>query len=283
MSKLLQNSNQKYVQLNEIIPFGIGKYLYSSYEINYDTSYGIKFTKNHMSLPIIIVVIYIISIFIGIRYMENRKRMDLRNKLAIWNACLSFFSLLGSLRTVPDLIYQMANKSLIETITMPSYKSWGNGATGLWVQLFIFSKIPELFDTYFIIARKRNLIFLHWYHHVTVLLYCWHSYATEAPQTLYFVAMNYAVHSIMYGYYCLMALKMKPKWLPAEIITIAQILQMLVGVIIQVVSGYVFLTEKSYAMNGSNIFWGGVMYGSYFLLFSKFALNRYFNNTNKIK
>ena len=31
------------------------------------------------------------------------------------------------------------------------------------------------------------------YHHVTVLLYCWHAYATEASQALYFVAMNYTV------------------------------------------------------------------------------------------
>jgi len=37
------------------------------------------------------------------------------------------------------------------------------GATGLWVQLFILSKIPELIDTFFIVQRKRPLIFLHWY------------------------------------------------------------------------------------------------------------------------
>ena len=59
---------------------------------------------------------------------------------------------------------------------------------------------------FFVIARKKPLIFLHWYHNVTVLLYCWHSYATLAPQELYFVVMNYTVHTAMYGYYRLMAL-----------------------------------------------------------------------------
>jgi hypothetical protein len=48
------------------------------------------------------------------------------------------------------------------------------------VQLFILSKFPELVDKFFIVARRRPLLFLHWYHHVAVLLYCWHSYATEA-------------------------------------------------------------------------------------------------------
>ena len=40
----------------------------------------------------------------------------------------------------------------------------------------IFSKLPELGDTIFIVLRKQRLIFLHWYHHITVFVYCWYSY-----------------------------------------------------------------------------------------------------------
>ena len=44
-----------------------------------------------------------------------------------------------------------------------------------------------------------QVIFLHWFHHVTVLLYCWHAYtATPAATGLWFAAMNYTVHSVMY-------------------------------------------------------------------------------------
>ena len=50
------------------------------------------------------------------------------------------------------------------------------GPTGLWVGLFIFSKLPELFDTAFLVLQKKKVIFLHWFHHTTVLLYCWHAY-----------------------------------------------------------------------------------------------------------
>jgi len=30
---------------------------------------------------------------------------------------------------------------------------------------------------------------------------------------MYFIGMNYTVHSVMYSYYFLMAIKAKPKWL----------------------------------------------------------------------
>jgi len=116
-----------------------------------------------------------------------------------------------------------------------------------------------------------------------VLAYCWHSYATEASQALYFVAMNYSVHAIMYGYYCLMALKI-PSGIPPVLITAAQISQMVVGVAVQLVASYQYFypTEGSSCnVNGANIFWGGLMYASYFGLFTKFAVERYLAKPQK--
>lgn len=37
-------------------------------------------------------------------------------------------------------------------------------------------QVAELLDTVFIVARKRPLLFLHWYHHISVLVYTWHAY-----------------------------------------------------------------------------------------------------------
>ena len=171
-----------------------------------------QWTRDHPYTPFVICAVYLAAIFFGKRYMNQRiasggQRFDLRYPLAYWNAFLSLFSFIGAMRTVPELLYRLgAANSFLETISTEPSASWGVGATGLWVQLFIFSKIPELVDTFFIVARQRPLLFLHWYHHVTVLLYRMHFYAHESSQALYFVAMNYSVHAIMYGYYCLMAL-----------------------------------------------------------------------------
>merc|ERR1712139_66501 len=99
-------------------------------------------------------------------------------------------------------------------------------------------------DTFFIVVRKKPLVFLHWYHHITVLLFCWHSYVTESPSGIYFTAMNYAVHFIMYGYYFLMAARCLPKWFPAGIITTAQISQMVVGVVLTIYAGVLYKSRR---------------------------------------
>ena len=250
-------------------------YLYTSFEKGYNTMPAISFAKDNYMMPYVLVCLYMLSIFYGKQYMKNREPYQLTNYLATWNATLSIFSLIGALRTTPELLYRLSNQSFNELICTDSTNTWGTGSCGLWVQLFVFSKVPELLDTFFIVARKKKLIFLHWYHHVTVLLYCWHSYSTEAPQALYFVAMNYSVHSMMYGYYCLMNLKMKPKWLSPIYITVMQIAQMVVGVYIQLYSSYHYLTYEDSPMNAQNLVAGGLMYLSYLGLFVKFAFDRY--------
>jgi len=171
---------------------------------------------------------------------------------------------------------QFLSQSYKETVCTNPQLSWGTGTTGFWVMLFIFSKIPELIDTLFIVLRKKPLIFLHWYHHITVLLFCWNAYATGAASGLYFVAMNFSVHALMYGYYCLQSLGMVPKSFPAVLITVSQIAQMIVGTGVCVSSWYfTYATEGACHNDFSNLLAGALMYGSYLYLFVDFALGRY--------
>ena len=51
-------------------------------------------------------------------------------------------------------------------------------ATGMAVHLFIISKLPELGDTLFLAIKGVDIGLLQWYHHCTVLTFCWHSYVT---------------------------------------------------------------------------------------------------------
>jgi elongation of very long chain fatty acids protein 6 len=229
----------------------------------------------HWEVPIGSVVAYLLFCYFGIKIMDSRKPFGLNYALALWNLFLSTFSFIGMFRTVPFLVGQLLTLNFRDTICAYAPDNYGHGPVGFWVLLFILSKIPELIDTVFIVLRKRDLIFLHWYHHVTVLLYCWHAYAVMAGSGLWFVAMNYSVHALMYFYFMMQALKMVPKGFPAYLITIAQIAQMFIGTGICIASWYYVYYSENCANDKNNLIAGALMYGSYLYLFVEFAVRRF--------
>jgi elongation of very long chain fatty acids protein 6 len=266
------------------ILFQIPHVLETKFERDFDVTNTVQFAKEHYIIPFTLVSIYMVFCFFGVKKMREREPFDLRYPLALWNAFLSIFSFIGLLKTVPFLLGSILTRSYEDTICMDPTKpigegfteqSWGSGPTGMWVMLFIFSKVPELIDTVFIVLRKKPLIFLHWYHHVTVLLYCWDAYSTMAGSGLYFVAMNYSVHALMYGYYCLQALHLCPKSFPTYLITLSQITQMFVGTFVCISSWYYVLSGRQCHNTQNNLIAGGLMYGSYLYLFVDFAINRF--------
>jgi len=181
------------------------------------------------------------------------------------------------------LVSMIATQPYADTVCAQGEHTWGAGETGFWVMLFIFSKVPELIDTAFIVLRRKPLIFLHWYHHVTVLLFCWSSYSTMAASGLYFVAMNYSVHAIMYGYFGLQTLHLVPKWFPTFLITLCQILQMFVGTFVCASCWYYHIQGRTCDNDLYNLIAGALMYGSYLYLFTEFAVKRYILTPSKPK
>eukprot|EP01065_Artemidia_motanka_P004972 TRINITY_DN12363_c0_g1_i1.p1 TRINITY_DN12363_c0_g1~~TRINITY_DN12363_c0_g1_i1.p1 ORF type:complete len:364 (+),score=111.90 TRINITY_DN12363_c0_g1_i1:103-1092(+) len=262
-------------QLPQLIPQLAGTY--AAAETGYNVGPLLQWSKDHWEVPIVAVALYVVMVFAGPKMMEGRKPFDLRGLLAAWNCLLSVFSTVGALRTVPHLAYNLKEYGFRHTICAEPATFWGAGGTGLWVQLFIFSKIPELVDTFFIVVHKKPLTFLHWYHHITVLLYCWHSYATECGAGLWFCAMNYTVHAVMYAYFSAATLRMVPAWFPASVITAAQIAQMFVGMAVCASSMYFVAWDTSSPCNNDrmNLVAGGLMYVSYLYLFVAFAVDRY--------
>jgi len=255
--------------------FPILKYFYTDFEHNFDGTQGRDFFERYSATPIVLSILYVIVIFGGREVMKSRKAFDLKKPLAMWNLFLSLFSFIGMLRIVPVLVHSLMTISYEDTVCRDPNPYYVNGASGLWIAFFCFSKTFELIDTMFIVLRKKPLLFLHWYHHITVLLYCWYSLIQRPATCVYFVAMNYTVHSIMYGYYFLMAMGKKSP-IPDWSITAIQIAQMIVGTIVVVSSAYYkIIAERSCSVENNNLIAGLLMYGSYFALFFHFALQRF--------
>lgn len=136
------------------------------------------------------------------------------------------------------------------------------------------SPFPKSGDTAFIVLRKQRLIFLHWYHHITVLLYSWYSYKDMVAGGGWFMTMNYSVHALMYSYYAARAAKLHVPRPFAVLITSAQIAQMAMGL---TVSGLVYGWMRQGDCHSSldNIVWASLMYLSYLVLFSQFFYQTY--------
>lgn len=236
--------------------------------------------------PMIAAILYGVGIHAGRKYMEDRKPFQWRKAMALWNLFLSIYSFMAMVRVFPPLLHSFTSLSLRENLCQVQQRVetfYGLGSTGFWVQSFIWSKFLELFDTLFIIVHKKPLIFLHWYHHITVLLFTWDAYVSRAACGPLFISMNAAVHFVMYGYYFLMTIRMKPKWLNPIFLTVSQILQMVVGVSSMLVTAYLHFfdsTEES-PCHGSRrtLIAALIMYGSYLFLFLKFFVERYFKTT----
>jgi hypothetical protein len=128
-------------------------------------------------------------------------------------------------------------------------------------------------DTVFLVLRKRPVSFLHWFHHATVLMYCWHAGQYQMPTGIFFATMNYLVHSVMYLYYFLAAVMRPPNW--GKFVTYIQIAQMFAGMGISIYHFY--LINHIQNCNGSmtNLLAAGTMYTSYMILFVQFFVRRY--------
>ena len=148
-------------------------HFYSPVELNFNSLPFVKWAADFWYLPLAISALYLLlALGLGPALMAGREKVACKNALAVWNLLLSLFSAVGFARTFPHLVHYGSVFGFYPSVCAPAETAFGQGAAGLWTMLFIFSKVPELVDTVFLVITKKNVEFLHWYHHFTVLLYC---------------------------------------------------------------------------------------------------------------
>lgn len=238
-------------------------------------------TANNWTIPLVSVAAYFMLIPFLRWYVGKYGKWDVRNVAFYWNSFLSIFSWCGVFACVPVMVQTFLKHGLYFTCCAPA--SWyGGNVCGLFVGFFIYSKLFELFDTILLLLAAKPVIALQWWHHSTVLLYCWHSYSCRIATGLWFAAMNYSVHSVMYGYFALMSTQYRKYITPyAILITLAQLAQMLVGMFVTIKAVMYQDEGLECHVNKTNSILGLAMYFSYFLLFFKLFIENYVTQTRK--
>ena len=201
--------------------------------------------------------------------MENRKPYDLRRSLCMWSTGLAAFSFFACLKGFPLLYHLYRQSGFVHTACDTNYFV-GSTGMGIWAFLFPFSKFPELFDTAFIVLRKSKISFLHCYHHITVFIYCWYSYAYPISTGALFGTVNFFVHAVMYTYFAVKASGRNPPRIVAKMITILQLSQMFFGIFFNVTAIRAVLMGRMCQNDWFTVGISWALYASYAILFGNF-------------
>ena len=245
-------------------------YLYPYFERNIDFPYYNSVHDSIYSNTYLlgfICAMYVPTIFTLKNYMQNKPAIRggyYDTLFFLWNMFLSVSSGIGAVLLFPI----MYNEYLFEEnygICTEKYRN--NAIATNVIMLFAFSKFFEFIDTIFVVTRKSQLEFIHWYHHIVTCLYCWHG-GYIGKSCGYFALMNLSVHTIMYFYYALYAIGNKMLHPYRKVITLIQISQMVGGCYV-VYNWFMNCQIQSSKSEYANMVFAAIMYFSYFVLFIK--------------
>ncbi len=253
--------------------------LYREIEANYTIQQTAGLAARLWYVPYISCVLYLLAVYLGTTWMSTRSPYSFRPFLVLWNLALTVLSMMGTYVMVPELYRYLTERGYVASVCTTAIHN--QPMLSFWALIFVLSKIFEFGDTFFIIVRKTPLRFLHWYHHVTVCIISWYSLSISSTSAHWYCAMNFSVHSIMYSYYLLKALKVNIPAVVATAITLLQLLQFVLGFAVTLVSTQQYVSGKPCFTDTPLCILGITIYGSYFLLFCKFFFDKYLKKPTK--
>lgn len=125
---------------------------------------------------------------------QAKKPLELRNAMRVYNLVQIILSALMAVKLAPFLGNYVFN------INGPY-----NDVIEYWMLVHFFSKLLDMFDTFFILLRQKydQLTFLHMYHHATIgFIWGLVLHYAQGNGTAYFGAwVNSTVHAAMYSHY----------------------------------------------------------------------------------
>ena len=89
------------------------------FEKDFDTPAQREWMRDNWQMCFYYVGTYMLIIYAGQIYMQNRHRFELRTPLVFWNIFLAVFSIWGASRTLPELFYVLKNHGFHYSVCIP--------------------------------------------------------------------------------------------------------------------------------------------------------------------
>ncbi|KND04227.1 uncharacterized protein SPPG_01658 [Spizellomyces punctatus DAOM BR117] len=146
--------------------------------------------------------------------------------VVLHNAALCIFSAATFLGMAPKWVANLRSRGLYDAFCDRNEEVW-NDSLFYWSWLFYLSKYYEIVDTVIILLKGRRTSILQSYHHAGAIISMWLCVHSHATATWIFVVFNSFIHTIMYLYYALTTVGLRPPG--KQYLTRMQITQFLVG------------------------------------------------------
>jgi len=173
---------------------------------------------------------YLIVIFGLQAWMKGRKPFEMVNATRVHNVILCVWSLVMCIGTIiPAYQLYQAHGGRALWCGISKDTPMMVGLFGYWRYHYYLSKFYELLDTVILVLKKKNLIFLHVYHHAIMLYVSWIWISANYTIAWWGVMTNSLVHVFMYYYYFVATMGVNPWW--KRYITSGQIVQFVVGLL----------------------------------------------------
>ncbi|KAI8894132.1 GNS1/SUR4 family-domain-containing protein [Globomyces pollinis-pini] len=261
----------------------VGKSIFS---LNFDTNrwdwsqlwnpYSFKWTVGVTPMSDLGIIVWTWAIYfttiLSLKFiMRNREPMKLLYITAIHNLFLCF----GSLG-----MFIAGGIAIYETIRLHNDPSdifcsiHADTSVGMmpWaLYIYYLSKFPELLDTVILVLKKKNVIFLHWYHHAIVMLMVWTWIESKITVSIFGLMLNTGIHVLMYWYYTASSFGWNVWY--KKYITKAQIIQFVLSFIVLLPFAY-YGTVKN-CEGWDYLYFSMIVNFSFLVLFCNFYLNAY--------
>ncbi|GAB5590292.1 Fatty acyl-CoA elongase/Polyunsaturated fatty acid specific elongation enzyme [Umbelopsis nana] len=267
-------------------PFGI--YLWDYFSKAYELATGkpassFAFVQGVTPLStnnevLIACVTYLVVIFGGQLFMRELPAFKFKVLFQIHNLLLTAVSFILLVLLIEELVPIVAKNGIFFAICSP--QAWTQKLELLYYLNYLV-KYWELFDTVFLVVKKKKLEFLHWFHHSMTALLCYTQLVGSTSVSWVPIVLNLTVHVLMYWYYFRTAGGARIWW--KKYLTTMQIIQFVIDLFV-----IYFCTYTHFAFAYSSLptfgdcsgsenaaYFGCALLSSYLLLFINFYAKTY--------
>jgi len=193
---------------------------------------------DHPVVPFGAMTAYLVVIAILYQWMKDRKPYELRWGLVIHNILLCLLSIIMLLGVTGKILEVLRYHGIFKLYCGVNEEE--DLELFIWANVFYVSKYYELLDTVFLVLRKKQLTFLHVWHHMSVIFVCWLACKDDIVMGFITSYLNCGIHVLMYYYFAMQSYNPRKDIWWRKYLTSLQIVQFLIDIFTSVFFGYFY-------------------------------------------